>query len=187
MAVCTELNPILSFDDSCPTVKIGPLDKMFITRATVADQLPNPFILSDLTGRIDNADADGDPSSGAAPIREVTIIGSSAERETSSTPLPLGDTLEVPDNKVFPFEVYDLTPENLAWAGAIAARGSIKKKVWFQGGVDMWVGGYQGMNGTLKADIVWAADRTTPVKIVGSFTTRASMNTISTTLLPTFP
>lgn len=187
MAVCTELNPILTFNDACPTVKIGPLDKMFITRANTVDQLDSDFDLTDLNGRIDNADAAGDPVSGPAPIREITIIGSSDARETTSTPLPLGDTLEAPGNKVFNFEIYDLTPQNLAWAGSVAARGSIKKKVWFQGGVDMWVGGYQGMNGTLKADIVWAADRTTPVKIVGSFTTRASMNTISTTLLPTYP
>lgn len=183
---CIELNSIVTFDDSCPTVKIGPLDKMFLTRATVADQLPSDFDLSDLSGRIDNADADGDPV-GAAPIREFTIIGGSAERETTSTPLPLGDTLDAPGNKTWTFEIYDLTAANLAWAAAVSARGSIKKKVWFQGGVDMWIGGYQGMNGTIKADIVWATDRTTPVKIVGSFVTRASMNTLSTTLLPTYP
>ena len=184
---CVELNSVVTFDDSCPTVKIGPLDKMFATRATVTDQLPSDFDLTDLNDRIDNAAADGDPVSGAAPIREFTIIGGTAERETSSTPLPLGDTLEAPGNKVWTFEIYDLTAANLAWAAAISARGSVKKKVWFQGGVDMWVGGYQGMNGTMKADIVFATDRTTPVKIVGSFTTRASLNTFSTTLLPTYP
>lgn len=183
---CVELNPVVKFADNCPTVKIGSLDKMYLTRATATDQLPSDFDLGDLTDRIDNTDTAGDPV-GAAPIREFTIIGSSAERETSSTPLPLGDTLDAPGNKVWTFEIYDLTAENLAWAAAVSSRGSIKKKAWFQGGVDMWVGGYQGMNGTVKADIVWAADRTTPVKIVGSFTTRASMNAISTTLLPTYP
>ena len=183
---CTELNSVVTFDDSCPTIKIGPLDKMFTTRATTLDQLPSDFDLTDLNDRIDNAAVDGDPVT-AAPIREFTIIGGSAERETSSTPIPLGDTYEAPGDKVWTFEIYDLTADNLAWAAAVSARGSIKKKVWFQGGVDMWVGGYQGMNGTLKADIVFATDRTTPVKIVGSFTSRASLNTFSTTLLPTYP
>ena len=182
---CLEINPIVTFDDSCPTVKTGSIDKMYLTRATIADILPNPFVLLDITGRIDNAEVDGDPAVGAAPIREFSVIGSTPERASSETLLPLGDSFAVRGEKTFPFEIFDLTAANLAWAVAVSAAGSIKKKAWFQGS-DLFIGGYQGMNGRIKADIVYAADRTTPVKITGSFVTRESVNAIATTLLPVY-
>lgn len=183
---CIETNPVVVFDDSCPTIKLGSLDKMFLTRAKVIDELDDPLDLTDMGTRIDNAAADGNPVSGAAPIREFSIIGSTGERDATEIAIPLGDTYSVKGNKTFTFRILDLTTANLAWAVAVSAAGSVKKKAWFQGS-DLFIGGPTGMNGFVKADIVFAEDRTTPVSINGTFITRDSLISVTTTLLTVYP
>lgn len=182
---CVQINPVVVFDDSCPTIIPGTVDKMFLTRATTVDYLQVSFTLAQLDARIDNAAVDGNPV-GAAPIREFSVIGSTSDREVTDVVIPLGDVYSVRGNKVWSGRIVDLTTENLAWAVQVSEAGSIKKKAWFQTG-SLFVGGYKGIDGFLRVDLVVGEDRATPIAINWTFTHRASLFAIATTLLPVYP
>lgn len=178
---CVQLLPAASFNDSCPTAKQGQVYKVFMTRATTADVLADVEDLDEWALRIDNADPI--PGSGAAPIRELSGIGSWAAGEVTDIQMPLDQIFSITGNKVLNFKIYDLTTENLALAVALRDAGTTQQKIWTQFD-DLIAGGDAGINCSCRADLIVPEGRTDVAYIEMVFTTKKSLNSIVTTPHP---
>lgn len=178
---CTVFLPSVGFVDSCQTVLKGQVYKLFQTRATVADVLADVTNLVEWTDRIDQTAVI--PGSGAAPIRELSGIGSWGERATSDIPIPLDQIYSSPGEKVLSFKVYDLTPLNLAFFVSLEAAGSVQAKIWTQQDSTI-LGGDAGVNGSMKGGIVVPEGRGDLQYGQITFTTKAAINAIDVTPHP---
>lgn len=178
---CTYILPAVSFNDDCQTIKKGQIYYLFMTRPTAADVLTDVEELTEWTTRIDQDDVI--PSSGAAKIRHLRGIGSLAAGETTDIAAPLDQIYSVPGNKTLTFRVHDLTAANLAAIIALRDAGTTQQKIWFQAD-DLLFGGNDGINGSMKADIVIPEGRTDLQYGEIIFTTKNSMNSAVTTPHP---
>ena len=169
---CTYTLPAVSGNDTCQTIKRGQIYKMWLTRPTVADVLADSTDLAEWTTRIDQSAVI--PGSGAAPIRELSGIGSTDAGDVNDIDIPLDQIYSFPGNKVVTFTVMDMTAENIAAAIAWRDAGTTQQKIWFQAD-DLLYGGDTGINGSLRADLVVPEGRTDPQRIVLTFTTKQSI------------
>ena len=181
MADCAYVLPAVSFVDECQTIKKGQVYKFYQTRPTTEDELADVENLTEWEERLDQSTAI--PGSGAAPIREWSGIGSWAAGETTDIPIPLDQISSVPGNKVFNFKVYDLTPENYAAIIALRDAGTTRQKIWTAQD-DTIAGGNEGINGSMKADIIVPEGRTDLQYGEIIFTTKASLNSFTDTPFP---
>lgn len=180
---CTVVLPALSTDDACMTVKTGQIFKFYNTRATSAD------VLTDVTDDVEwNTRLDQSaviPGSGAAPIREWSVIGSKAEGEVTEQELPLNQVYSTKGNTTLALRCYDLTDANLAAVKSYNDAGSVKQKCWFAF-ADQMVGGDSGINGSLRVDLVIPESANELSYIALNFTFRGSIGGFDTSPLPAF-
>lgn len=182
MAICAVLLPAVDFDDNCQTIVKGQVYKVFMTRATVEDVLTDVENLAEWTTRLDESEAI--PGSGAAPIRELSGIGSWATGEVSDIAIPLDQVFSVVGNKVLNFKIYDLTPTNLELIIALRDAGTTQQKIWTQFDA-LIAGGNDGINCSCRADLVVPEGRTDPAYGEIVFTTKQSLNSVVETPHPT--
>lgn len=172
---CTTTLPTVSFNDSCQTIELGQVFKIFITRATSADVLTDVTDLDEWADRIDQSAVI--PGSGAAPIRELSGIGGWAEGEVTDIEIPLDQIYSTTGNKVFTFRVYDMTAANLAAFIAWRDAGTTQQKIWTCQGTTI-IGGNPGINGSMRADLVVPEGRTELQYGIITFTTKNSLNAV---------
>lgn len=173
---CTTTLPAVSFNDACQTVELGQVFKIFMTRATSADVLADVTALNEWTTRIDNADPI--PGSGAAPIRELSGIGGWAEGEVTDIEIPLDQIYSTTGNKVLTFRVYDMTATNYTAFIALRDAGTTQQKIWTLQGTTI-IGGDNGINGSMRADLVVPEGRTELQYGIITFTTKNSLNAVN--------
>lgn len=180
---CTTLLPATAFDDGCMTVKTGQIFKFYHTRPTAADVLTD---VADETEWATRLDPDAViPGSGAAPIREWSVIGSMPEGEVTEIALPLNGVYASKGNTTLTLRCYDLTTQNLAACVAYNAAGSSKQKAWWAF-ADQIAGGNAGVNGFLRMAPVVEEGSDTLAYIQITFTFKGSINSIVTSGLPAF-
>lgn len=180
---CTTLLPAVALDDACMTVKKGQIHKLYLTRATADDELDDVGDDLEWGTRLD-PDA-VIPVSGAAPIREWSVIGSMPEGEVTEIALPLNGVYSSKGNTVITLRCYDLTAANLAAAIQYQDAGSTKQKAWFAFD-DQIVGGNKGINGFLRMSPVVEEGSDTLAYIQIAFTFKGSLNGIELSPLPHF-
>jgi len=180
---CTVLLPALVSNDACMTTKTGQIFKFYHTRATSADIFADVEDDTEWTTRLSQSAVI--PGSGAAPIRQWSVIGSKAEGEVSEVELPLNGIFSTKGNTVIQLRCYDLTPENLAAVKTYNDAGSSKQKAWFAFD-DFIVGGDNGINGYLRMDVVIPESSQELSHISITFTFKGSIGGYNTTPLPAF-
>lgn len=155
MAICDPLNPPVSTDPYCQVVERGQVFRIRTTRTKVVDEIADPEDLDEWELRLDDSEADGNPASGAAPIRTWIGIGSTDVGEITDVPLPFNQVFSFPGNKTLPFKVLDLTTANIAAAALIRKRGSVPVRFWVEAGTLLYPGDNDtGILGRMTADIV---------------------------------
>jgi hypothetical protein len=165
------------------TTKTGQIFKFYHTRATSADIFADVEDDTEWTTRLSQSAVI--PGSGAAPIRQWSVIGSKAEGEVSEVELPLNGIFSTKGNTVIQLRCYDLTPENLAAVKTYNDAGSSKQKAWFAFD-DFIVGGDNGINGYLRMDVVIPESSQELSHISITFTFKGSIGGYNTTPLPAF-
>lgn len=180
---CVTLLPALASDDSCPTVKTGQIFKFYHTRPTAADILTDVTDDAEWTTRLDQDAVI--PGSGAAPIRQWSVIGSMPEGEVNDVELPLNQIYSIKGATTLTLRCYDLTTENLAACTAYNAAGTSKQKAWWTFS-DQIAGGDSGVNGALRMSLVVPEGSTELSYIALNFTFKGSMNSVVTSGLPAF-
>ncbi len=180
---CTVLLPALASDDACMTVKKGQIFKFYHTRATSADVFADVKDDAEWATRLDQDAVI--PGSGAAPIRQWSVIGSMPEGEVSDIVLPLNGVYSSKGNTPITLRCYDLTPQNLAACVAYNNAGSSKQKAWFAFD-DQIAGGDDGIDGFLRMAPVVEEGSDTLAYIQITFTFKGSINSIVDSPLPAF-
>jgi len=179
---CTVTLPAVSFDDSCQTIKRGQVFKVYMTRPTAVDELTDVTSLVEWEGRLDQDDAVSAANT-ACKIRELSGIGAWAEGEVTDIDIPLDQIYSLSGNKVLTFKVMDLTTANYAAAIAYRAAGTSQVKIWTEQD-DTIFGGDAGINCNVRADIIVPEGRTEPQYINFTFTTKNSLNEVTTSPFP---
>lgn len=180
---CTTLLPALVSDDSCMTVIKGQIFKYYHTRPTVADVLVDVGDDAEWALRLDQDAVI--PGSGAAPIRQWSVIGSLPAGEVNDVELPLNQIYSIKGNTTLTLRCYDLTPENIAAAISYRDAGTSKQKVWFA--FDSLIGGGDpGINGSQRMNLIVPEGSNELSYIEITFTFKGSMNSVVTSPLPAF-
>jgi hypothetical protein len=165
------------------TVKTGGIFKFYYTRPTVADILVDVEDDDEWAARLDQADPI--PGSGAAPIRQLSVIGSMPAGEVTDVDLPLNQVFSIKGNTVLTMRCYDLSPENLAACKTYNDAGTTRQKAWWAFS-DQIVGGNTGVNGGLRMNPIVEEGKNTLAYIEITFTFSGSINSIVTSPLPAF-
>ena len=179
---CVTILPAVSFNDNCQTIVKGQIYNFYVTRATSADVLADVEDLDEWEDRLDQSTAI--PGSGAAPIRKWSGIGQLGEGEVTDIEIPLDQTYSFTGNQPLTFEVYDMTAENIAAAIAYRDAGTTTVRAWFAFD-QLLAGGDSGIVGQLRANLVVPQGRQEPSKIILTFSTKNSLNSVVTSPLPT--
>lgn len=165
------------------TVIKGQIFKFYHTRPTSADVLTNITDDAEWALRLDQDAVI--PGSGAAPIRQWSVIGSLPAGEVNDVELPLNQIHSIKGNTVLTLRCYDLTTENLAAAVAYRDAGTSKQKAWFA--FDSLIGGGKnGIDGALRMNIIVPEGANELSYIEQTFTFKGSINSVVTSPLPAF-
>jgi hypothetical protein len=165
------------------STKTGQIFKFYHTRATSEDVLVSVEDDTEWTTRLDQSAVI--PVSGAAPIRQWSVIGSKAEGEVTEVELPLNGVYSTKGNTTLALRCYDLTEENLAAVKTYNDAGSSKQKAWFAFD-DYIVGGDNGIDGYLRMDVVIPESSQELSYIAMNFTFKGSIGGFNPTPLPAF-
>lgn len=180
---CVQILPALVTDDNCQTVKTGQIFKFYNTRPTAADVLADVGDDAEWDTRLDQSAVI--PGSGAAPIRQWSVIGSMPAGEVTDVDLPLNQIYSIKGDTTLTLRCYDLTTENLAACTTYNDAGTTKQKCWFAFS-DLIAGGDPGINGALRMNLIVPEGSQELSYIEITFTFKGSINSVVTSPLPAF-
>ena len=158
--------PPVAFDFCAPAIREGQITKIFITRATSADVLTSAASLTEWNTRL-NATA-VIPGTGAAPIRELSVIGSLALPEVTVSDISLGRKFRSKPNHIVNYKIDELSLSNLnSFMHDYQVAGSAVVKMWFLAG-GLLYGGNSGIDSSINAGLVIPEDSTAYQTIEGT-------------------
>lgn len=146
MACNTATLPAVEFDDCTPAIHFGQVGKLYLTRNTSADVLTDAADDAEWATRIDNDAVI--PGSGAAPIRELTVIGSVPKPTTTETKISGGRKVNSAPENVLNFVIDETNIANMSAARAYQTAGTVTQKCWYLAG-GLLFGGDTGFEATL--------------------------------------
>lgn len=158
--------PPVNFSKCAPAVRFAQINRIYETRPTTADVLTDWASKTEWLTRLNQTSTV--PGTGAAPIRELTVIGELTEPTQTETEISDGRTVKGPRKNVLPFTIDDLSTENIAWARA-HQDGTYTKKVWF-GFEKLLFGGDEGIDVQINVNIIIGRDKNTVAGINGTLT-----------------
>ena len=167
MACTSAVLPALEFDECAPEIRYGEIGTIYFTRATAADVLTDATDDAEWTTRISNTAAI--PGSGAAPIRQLTVIGQMPKPTRTETKISGGRKVNSAAERTITFKVDELSLDNLAAAAAVDAAGAVTWKTWFVAGGLLW-GGNNGFNAQITLDPIIPEGSTEIMYIEGTLT-----------------
>jgi hypothetical protein len=167
MACTTSVLPAVEFDDCAPSIHFGQIGKIYLTRNTSADVLADVTDDTEWTTRIDNDAVI--PGSGAAPIRQLTVIGSMPKPTTTETKISGGRKVSSAAENVINFAVDETNIANIAMARTIQTAGTITYKCWFEAD-GLMSGGDSGFAATISIFYVIPESDTDVQKLEGTLT-----------------
>lgn len=167
MACTTTTLPAVAFDDCTPSIHFGQVGKIYLTRNTSADVLADVTDDAEWAERIDNSAVI--PGSGAAPIRELTVIGTVPVPTTTETKISGGRKVNSAPENVLDFEVDETNITNMAMARTYQTAGTVTQKCWFLAG-GLLFGGDSGFEAALTIYYTVPQSETEVQKLVGKLT-----------------
>jgi len=158
MPVCASaVLPAVSFNFCDPDVRLGEVDRIYITRASELDGFTDVADADEWADRLDQSATI--PGSGAAPIRELTGIGEWPEPEVTETEISDGrKTTSLPKNTIN-FDIDELSITNISAARTYQQNPAATHKIWFRSGGLMY-GGNTGIDVSLISRVVIPRGRT---------------------------
>lgn len=152
MATCASaVLPAVEFNFCDPDIRLGQIDRVYVTRAGTGDVLTDVEDADEWGTRIDNDAVI--PGSGAAPIRELTGIGSLAEAEVTETDISDGRKTSSVPKQTLNFKIDELSLANIAAASTYQQSPAATHKIWFRSGGIMY-GGDSGIDVSLVANLI---------------------------------
>ena len=152
MPVCASaVLPAVSFNFCDPDIRLGEIDRVYITRASSADVLTDVADADEWALRLNQSATI--PGSGAAPIRELTGIGELVEPEVTETEISDGrKTSSLPKNTLN-LDIDELSITNISAARTYQQNPAATHKAWFRSGGLMY-GGNDGIDVSLVARLI---------------------------------
>ena len=167
MACATTTLPVVEFDDCTPEIHFGQIGKLYLTRNTSADVLVDASDDAEWTTRIDNDAVI--PGSGAAPIRELTVIGSLPKPTTTETKISGGRKVNSTPENTLTFVVDETNLANMAAARTYQGAGTVTQKCWFLAG-GLLFGGDSGFEAQITLYYTIPESETDVQKLEGTLT-----------------
>ena len=168
MPVCgSPVLPPVAFNYCAPDIRPGQITKILITRDTSADVMTSASDLAEWNTRINASSVI--PGSGAAPIRELTVVASLAAPDVTEQDISGGRKYRgKPEHKIA-YKIDELSLGNINdLMHDYQVAGAATVKMWFVSG-GLLFGGNTGISASVSSHLVIPEDINAVSTIEGEF------------------
>ena len=151
--------PAVYFDECAPDVHYGEVVKLYMAAVDAAD-FTNVELLGEWTTRLSDAGVDPDA------IRELTVYGELPEAEQTEITISGDRTVVGYKQFTLNFEVDETNDINYNWLMNLEC--NLKFKIWFETSDGRLYGGNEGIEATVRANLMIPKERTDIVKFIGT-------------------